>query len=220
MRVLTYELETRIVDNTKLLQYGFALNNGLYCFRKKLNNNSFEVQVECDGKKMCSKIIDLENNLEYTFVDVATATGSYVGQIREEYEFILNDISLNFTTNEIFKSEQARIIMKYLKEKYHDEIEFLWERTPKNGICRHKETKKWYLAILTLKANKLGLDSNEDLEIIDLKASPEKIKKLIDYQNYFPGYHMNKKHWFTIILDGRIKNENIFRLIDESYDLK
>ncbi|HEY1025663.1 MAG TPA: MmcQ/YjbR family DNA-binding protein [Sphingobacteriaceae bacterium] len=34
-----------------------------------------------------------------------------------------------------------------------------------------------------------------------------------------PGYHMNKQHWNTVIVDGTLKSEQIFELIDHSYEL-
>ena len=39
------------------------------------------------------------------------------------------------------------------------------------------------------------------------------------YLSVVPGYHKNKEHWNTIILDGSIKDEDIKRMIAESYDL-
>lgn len=36
-------------------------------------------------------------------------------------------------------------------------------------------------------------------------------------EQYYPGWHMNKKHWYTIILDGSVSLEQICRKIDESY---
>ncbi|MBF1207631.1 MAG: MmcQ/YjbR family DNA-binding protein, partial [Fusobacterium periodonticum] len=41
----------------------------------------------------------------------------------------------------------------------------------------------------------------------------------IDNKRYFPAYHMNKKHWCTICLDGTVELEKIYRLIDISYEL-
>jgi predicted DNA-binding protein (MmcQ/YjbR family) len=34
-----------------------------------------------------------------------------------------------------------------------------------------------------------------------------------------PGYHLNKKHWNTVVLDGSVPDEDIKRMIGESYDL-
>ncbi|MBQ8295198.1 MAG: MmcQ/YjbR family DNA-binding protein, partial [Clostridia bacterium] len=39
----------------------------------------------------------------------------------------------------------------------------------------------------------------------------------VDNQRFFMGYHMNKKHWYTLLLDGSIPTEEICRRIDESY---
>lgn len=74
--------------------------------------------------------------------------------------------------------------------------------------------------MLTVAKNKLGLDSEEKVEIIDLKILPEDIEKVVDNEKYFLGYHMNKKHWFTIILDGSVPMEKIFKYIDKSYEMK
>jgi len=38
-----------------------------------------------------------------------------------------------------------------------------------------------------------------------------------DEKSYFPGYHMNKKHWITICLDGSVPIEEIFCRLDESF---
>jgi predicted DNA-binding protein (MmcQ/YjbR family) len=39
------------------------------------------------------------------------------------------------------------------------------------------------------------------------------------YSQITPGYHMNKKHWNTVHVDGEIPDEEIYRLIDHSYEL-
>jgi len=55
---------------------------------------------------------------------------------------------------------------------------------------------------------------------VNLKCDPEQAQVLrAMHKNIIPGYHMNKEHWNTIILDGLLPDELIFRLIDESYSL-
>lgn len=41
----------------------------------------------------------------------------------------------------------------------------------------------------------------------------------VDYKKYFPGWHMNKRNWYTIILDGSVSIEEIYCRIDKSYQL-
>ncbi len=55
---------------------------------------------------------------------------------------------------------------------------------------------------------------------INLKCDPEKAIELREkYEAIIPGYHMNKKHWNTVILDGSVKTKEIQEWIMHSYDL-
>ncbi len=55
---------------------------------------------------------------------------------------------------------------------------------------------------------------------INLKCDPEKAIELREeFQEIIPGYHMNKKHWNTINLEGNLSNAFINQLIDDSYNL-
>jgi predicted DNA-binding protein (MmcQ/YjbR family) len=55
---------------------------------------------------------------------------------------------------------------------------------------------------------------------VNLKCDPERALDLRDrYEEVQPGYHMNKKHWNTIELGGRIPGKELRRLIDHSYEL-
>lgn len=63
-----------------------------------------------------------------------------------------------------------------------------------------------------------GLD--EQPARFNVKCDPDKAIELRDeYPAVLPGYHMNKKHWNTIILDGSISNQLVKEWIDHSYDL-
>ena len=66
---------------------------------------------------------------------------------------------------------------------------------------------------------KVGLGRDGKIEIIDLKDTPECIQKRRDDKIFFGGYHMNKKHWYTICLNDSLEDEELFALIDESYRL-
>jgi predicted DNA-binding protein (MmcQ/YjbR family) len=55
---------------------------------------------------------------------------------------------------------------------------------------------------------------------INLKCNPEKAIELREeYSHIKPGYHMNKKHWNTVIIDGNLPTSLIRELIDHSYNL-
>ena len=55
---------------------------------------------------------------------------------------------------------------------------------------------------------------------VNLKCDPDLALELRDrYEQVEPGYHMNKKHWNTVVLDGVIPEREIRKMIDHSYDL-
>jgi len=55
---------------------------------------------------------------------------------------------------------------------------------------------------------------------INLKCDPNEAIVLRDmFESVLPGYHMNKEHWNTVILDGSIPESEIKKMIDESYQL-
>lgn len=55
---------------------------------------------------------------------------------------------------------------------------------------------------------------------LSLKCDPDEALFLRDmYTAVSPGYHLNKRHWNTIILDGTIPEEHIYQMIDDSYKL-
>lgn len=55
---------------------------------------------------------------------------------------------------------------------------------------------------------------------INLKCNPERALELREeFSAIIPGYHMNKKHWNTVSLEGDVDNKLLRELIDHSYDL-
>lgn len=63
-----------------------------------------------------------------------------------------------------------------------------------------------------------ALTDVESFESINLKCDPERAIELREqYSAIIPGYHMNKKHWNTVVLDGSLRDSLICSLIDDSY---
>ena len=64
------------------------------------------------------------------------------------------------------------------------------------------------------------LTNVDSFERVNLKCDPEYAIELREkYPAVIPGYHMNKKHWNTVILDGSLSDSFILKLIDDSYQL-
>lgn len=118
-----------------------------------------------------------------------------------------------------FNSPGLNTVLKYVKTQYGTEPEFLWAKFPNNAILRNKSNSKWYAAMLIVPKQKLGISGEGTVDILDLKCDPALIGSLIDRKSIFPGYHMNKENWITVLLDGSVKDSAIYALIDKSYEI-
>lgn len=64
------------------------------------------------------------------------------------------------------------------------------------------------------------MDTESRPTTINLKCDPERAVQLREaYSSVAPGYHMNKKHWNTITIDGSVRSSDIQEWIDHSYEL-
>lgn len=212
------KLKDKTVDVGRLEQFGFVKAVEGYCYEKKICGGELLMTLKFLHGKIFSSVTDSAGE-EYTLHLVESSVGSYVGAIREEYEKTLAAFVESCCKENIFCAKLTADLIEYVREKYGEELEFLWAKFPKNAIWRRRDTQKWYAVILSVNEKKLGLDSDKDVEVIDLRGEPDELKELVDGVNYFAGYHMNKKSWFTIRLDGSVDFEKICAYLDKSYTL-
>ena len=208
------------VNCEKLISYGFSKADDGYRYSTEVMNGQFLLNVfVTSGGAVTTHMVDTASDEEYTLHKIESSVGAYVGEVRSVCEDMLRDISQKCFEPDVFRSEQTHAVIAYVREKFGDELEFLWEKFTDNAIWRRRDNQKWYGLILTIPRSKLGLNSDEVVEIIDLRLKPEQMSQTVDNKKYFPGWHMSKKSWYTIILDGSVPCDEIFRRIDESYDL-
>ena len=220
MREITNFIKNKKIDFKKLEEFGFKLINKSYYYYASLLKNQFKMTIKINlDNSIFTEIIDTETNEPYVLHLLETKRSGYSEKVYKEYSEVLEKIKKECFEDEIFKANYAKEIINYIKNKYGDELEFLWEKSPKNAVVRRKSSNKWYAVILTVSKRKLNLDSDEIIEVINLHNRVEEIEKLIDNKKYFPAYHMNKKHWCTICLDGTVELKEIYKLIDISYEL-
>lgn len=212
--------KNRKLNIEKLLSFGFESTQNYYIYHTDLMDKQMNLTIKIDvNGKAYTKMVDISTGDEYALHLVAGAAGSFVGQVKSEYKTILDEISEKCFEPDIFQSPQAKSVIAYFRDRYGDELEYLWQKFPNNAVVRRSDNKKWYAVILTVSRRKLGFSSDEVVEILDLRMTPEDIEKLVDGTKFFPGYHMNKKHWITLCFDGTVSLEDICSLIDNSYQL-
>ncbi len=209
------ELKVKI-NEKRLSEFGFIKTDNYYKYEKNVMND-FILIVKVYENEIIFDAYDTFTNDKYLMF-YTNNSSSIVGLLREECNKIISYIK-EYNEEDIFKEKQSKMISDYIFEKYNDKLEFLFKNLPECAIARNKKNNKWYLTISRNKKSVLGVNSDEIIEIINLKIETDRIESIVDNERYFKGYHMNKKHWITIILDGSVPIEEIYKLIDNSYRL-
>ena len=109
-------------------------------------------------------------------------------------------------------------IYEYVKKQYGTVPEYLWKDSPESAVLRHKNGK-WYAVLMQVEKSRLGLEEDTRVDIINVKCDPDMVGLLTQTYGFLPGYHMNKKYWITMLLDGTVSEAKILDFLDMSYDL-
>ena len=204
--------QNKTANPEKLTAYGFR--NGKY--ERELLGGQFFLTVRADENSVSCTLTDRETDEPYTLHLVESAEGSFVGEVRAAYEAALCEIADRCFQTQVCAGAITKEIIEYVRARYGDELEFLWNDP--NGIWRRKDTGKWYGVFMTVSAKRLGREGGA-VEIFDFRMEPEELERRVDGVRVLRGYHMNKKHWVTVFPDGSLPTEEIFRIIDNSYEL-
>ncbi|MCQ2555261.1 MAG: MmcQ/YjbR family DNA-binding protein [Clostridia bacterium] len=175
------------------------------------------VSVLIDNDKVKGNVIDQSTGEAYDIFRREGATGKFAGEVREAYTALLYDIKEKCCILEMYKGDQANRIIGLMEEKYGDSPEFLWDNYPDFSIYRNRDTGKWYSLIMNLGMDHFIPGEKDTAVCMNLIISKERIPELLDCRNFFPAYHMNKKYWISVILDGTIDDKVIMDLIEESH---
>ena len=232
-------------DFRKLEAFGFQCASGnndnthSYTYSEELPDGQFraELSVSEDGV-IAGRVIDLETNEEYLPIRVENQIGSFSGTVREMYLEFLARIDRACFVPVHFMFDQANRAEAWISREYGVDVEFPWEKYPGNGTFKCSENGKWFAALLTVEFGKLAsgadeadantsgaeiatrkYDDEEIVEVINLKADPDQIPELTKIPGVYPAWHMNKKHWISVILDDTLTDAQAFDLIRESYRL-
>ncbi|NUU67853.1 MmcQ/YjbR family DNA-binding protein [Enterobacteriaceae bacterium BIT-l23] len=110
-------------------------------------------------------------------------------------------------------------LFSYARQHFSSEPEYLWSNLPDYAVLRHHNGDKWFAIVMSVPGTKLGLKTNDRVDILDVKVRPEHIGSLRKKDGILPAYHMNKEHWVTVILSSSLSDKEIHELLADSHDL-
>ena len=109
-------------------------------------------------------------------------------------------------------------VIAYIKKKYKISPEYPWAKYDSNAVFRHSDNKKWFALVMEVGKDRLGLLGDGSVDVINLKIDDLMFRDmLLRERGILPAYHMNKKHWITVLLDGTVKADRVYEWIDASF---
>lgn len=91
--------------------------------------------------------------------------------------------------------------LAYCLETYGTEADYPFEEDFETAVLRHAVNRKWYALLMRVSRKKLGLESTDAADVVNLKMPLEMAGSFDRTDGVYPAYHMNKLHWITVILN-------------------
>lgn len=113
---------------------------------------------------------------------------------------------------------QRRRIMEYIRSRYAAEPEYLWAKYPNYAVFRQPASRKWFAAIMDVNRKSLDLPGAGTAYVMDLKCGAVLVGSLLAQDGFRPAYHMSKSSWISVLLNETVPDEQIFPLLELSYD--
>lgn len=209
-----------------MLAFGFVKADGGYRYETDFMNGEFSASLfVSDRGGITGTVTDRMNGEEYRPLRMEAFQGAYVSSVRAAYEALLGQIAEGCCRDVLFASDQANSIAEQIAAAFGVVPDYPWEekgggRYRSCGVFRHPDNAKWFALIMNVKRRVLPIIGGEELvDIVNLKADPEKIARLTEQAGIFPAYHMSHKTWISVLLDGSLTDAEVMALVNESFDL-
>ena len=208
-------LEQYDIDCKRAIAYGFSRTEAGLEPKKELPGVGLYAVFVIAGKSFEVNVFDADTDEEYLPFNVLDNITGFVTGIREQVEDLVQEIKEKCLLNSNMKLR----LMEYCERKFGTEPEAPWEDSPDAYTIKTAKRNKWYALFMTIPYKSLGLVAKGTLDVVNIKLPPEKVLDLIDRVHFYPAYHMNKKHWITIVLDKEVDEPLVQQLLEESYGL-
>ena len=197
--------------------FGFVENGGVWTYSCQILQGDFAMTVSITTDNVSFQVFDQETGDLYPQVHMESMTGSFVASVREACLEILYQIRKACFEVQDFICPQTKRIMAQIQEKYGNQLEYLWEKSPDTAVLRHEGNQKWYAVLMKISWNKLEKGREGQVEAVNLKHN--QVADLISHKGIYPAFHMNKRYWISVALDDTLSDEEVLELIEKSWSL-
>ncbi len=110
-------------------------------------------------------------------------------------------------------------VFAFAADRFASEPEYLWLSSPDAAVLRRADNAKWFAIVMNVSRPRLGLPGEGSVDILNVKSGPILTGSLRELPGFLPAWHMNKRNWISIRLDGSVPMAQICPLLELSYEL-
>ena len=204
-------------NSKKAKEYGFVENQGVWTHSSNILQGDFLMLVTVEDGVLGFQVYDQETGDLYPQVHMASMRGTFVGSVREACLEVLYEIRKSCFDVQDFIYPQTKRIMTRVQEKYENQLEYLWEKSPDTAILRHENNQKWYAILMRIPWDRLDKGREGLVEAVNLKH--DQVADLLSQNGIYPAFHMNKRYWISLPLDDTLTDEKVLELFERSWFL-
>ena len=107
--------------------------------------------------------------------------------------------------------------LEYCLSVYGTSPDYPFDEDFETAVLRHAGNRKWYAIVMKVSRRKFGLESDEVIDVVNLKLPTEMFGSFGAEDGVYPAYHMNKLHWISVLLNDA-PDEVVRYLVNVSFD--
>ena len=89
---------------------------------------------------------------------------------------------------------------EYCLDAYGTFPDYPFDEDFETAVLRHTDNRKWYAIVMRVSRSKFGIESDEVIDVVNLKLPTEMFGSFGAADGVYPAYHMNKLHWISVLL--------------------
>ena len=90
--------------------------------------------------------------------------------------------------------------LEYCAGAYGTSPDYPFDEDFETAVFRHKDNRKWFAIVMRVSRRKFGMNSDEVIDVVNLKLPTEMFGSFGAADGVHPAYHMNKLHWISVLL--------------------
>ena len=204
-------------NSKKAKEYGFIENQGVWTYSLTILKGDFLMKITVEDSDLTFQVFDQETGELYPQVHMESMRGTFVGSVREACLEVLYSIRKACFEVQEFLCPQTKRIMAFVQEKFGNQLEYLWEKSPDTAVLRHEDNQKWYAILMRIPWDRLYKGREGLVEAVNLKH--DQVADLLSQNGIYPAFHMNKRYWISLPLDDTLTDEKVLELFERSWFL-